>query len=174
MEINAAMGEAGLDAFPAFRVDVKDPEIMLRIEVREKIYVYSVDIPGAGGMPIGTGGKGMLLLSGGIDSPVAGAMMAKRGVELVAVHFASPPYTSPRAEEKVHRLLRQVSRYSEPVEWSEDAAPESPKAPGVGVEGAGLTFNGEQTSENSSSVPALNVTEASTMPSAWNAFLTGM
>ncbi|MBR3524363.1 MAG: tRNA 4-thiouridine(8) synthase ThiI [Lachnospiraceae bacterium] len=112
MEINAAMGEAVLDAFPAFHVDVKSPEIMLRIEVREKIYVYSVDIPGAGGMPIGTGGKAMLLLSGGIDSPVAGAMMAKRGVSLNAVYFHAPPYTSERARQKVEDLAAIVSGYS--------------------------------------------------------------
>ncbi|MCR4643762.1 MAG: tRNA 4-thiouridine(8) synthase ThiI [Lachnospiraceae bacterium] len=112
MEINAVMGEAVLDAFPAFHVDVKSPEIMLRIEVREKIYVYSVDIPGAGGMPIGTGGKAMLLLSGGIDSPVAGAMMAKRGVSLNAVYFHAPPYTSERARQKVEDLAAIVSGYS--------------------------------------------------------------
>ncbi len=112
MEINAAMGEAVLEAFPAFHVDVKSPEIMLRIEVREKIYVYSVDIPGAGGMPIGTGGKAMLLLSGGIDSPVAGAMMAKRGVSLNAVYFHAPPYTSERARQKVEDLAAIVSGYS--------------------------------------------------------------
>ncbi len=112
MEINAAMGEAVLNAFPAFHVDVKAPEILLRIEVREKIYVYSVDIPGAGGMPIGTGGKAMLLLSGGIDSPVAGAMMAKRGVSLNAVYFHAPPYTSERARQKVEDLAAIVSGYS--------------------------------------------------------------
>ena len=112
MEINAAMGEAVLEAFPAFHVDVKTPEILLRIEVREKIYVYSVDIPGAGGMPIGTGGKAMLLLSGGIDSPVAGAMMAKRGVSLNAVYFHAPPYTSERARQKVEDLAAIVSGYS--------------------------------------------------------------
>ena len=112
MEINAAMGEAVLEAFPAFHVDVKSPEIMLRIEVREKIYIYSVDIPGAGGMPIGTGGKAMLLLSGGIDSPVAGAMMAKRGVSLNAVYFHAPPYTSERARQKVEDLAAIVSGYS--------------------------------------------------------------
>ena len=106
------MGEAVLEAFPAFHVDVKTPEILLRIEVREKIYVYSVDIPGAGGMPIGTGGKAMLLLSGGIDSPVAGAMMAKRGVSLNAVYFHAPPYTSERARQKVEDLAAIVSGYS--------------------------------------------------------------
>ncbi len=112
MEINALMGEALLAAFPSMRVDVKDPGVMLNIEIREKIYVYSISIPGAGGMPTGTGGKAMLLLSGGIDSPVAGYMIAKRGVSLNAVYFHAPPYTSERARQKVEDLARIVSDYA--------------------------------------------------------------
>ena len=112
MEINAAMGGAVLEAMPELHVDVKQPDVMLHIEIREKIYVYSIDIPGAGGMPGGTGGKAMLLLSGGIDSPVAGYMIAKRGVALNAVYFHAPPYTSERARQKVVDLAELVSAYA--------------------------------------------------------------
>ena len=115
MEINAAMGEAILHAYPEMSVDVHEPEILLNIEIREKIYIYSETIPGPGGMPVGTGGKAMLLLSGGIDSPVAGYMIAKRGVKLDAVYFHAPPYTSERAKQKVVDLAKAVSRYTGPV-----------------------------------------------------------
>ena len=115
MEINAALGESVLNAYPKMRVDVHEPEIMLSVEIREKIYIYSVVIPGPGGMPVGTGGKGMLLLSGGIDSPVAGYMVAKRGVKIDAVYFHAPPYTSDRAKQKVVDLARIVSNYTGPV-----------------------------------------------------------
>ena len=96
-------------------MDVHDPQVMLNIEIREKIYVYSIEIPGPGGMPVGTNGKGMLLLSGGIDSPVAGWMIAKRGVKIDAVYFHAPPYTSDRAKQKVVDLARKVARYSGPI-----------------------------------------------------------
>ena len=112
MDINARMGEAILAAYPQMHVDVKSPEVMLNIEIREKIYVYSVSIPGAGGMPSGTGGRAMLLLSGGIDSPVAGYMIAKRGVSLNAVYFHAPPYTSERARKKVEDLAAIVGDYA--------------------------------------------------------------
>jgi len=115
MEINRDMGEAILKAYPEMHVDVHNPEIMLNIEVREKIYIYSEIIPGPGGMPVGTGGKAMLLLSGGIDSPVAGYMIAKRGVKIDAVYFHAPPYTSERAKQKVVDLARIVSRYTGPI-----------------------------------------------------------
>ena len=115
MTINMDMGEAILKAYPEMRVDVHNPEIMLNIEVREKIYIYSEIIPGPGGMPVGTGGKAMLLLSGGIDSPVAGYMIAKRGVKIDAVYFHAPPYTSERAKQKVVDLARIVSRYTGPI-----------------------------------------------------------
>ncbi|MBQ8815877.1 MAG: tRNA 4-thiouridine(8) synthase ThiI [Lachnospiraceae bacterium] len=114
-EICMEMGGAILDAFPNLTVDVHNPEIKLNIEIREKIYIYSVEIPGAMGMPVGTGGKAMLLLSGGIDSPVAGYMVAKRGVKIDAVYFHAPPYTSERAKEKVVDLARIVSRYTGPI-----------------------------------------------------------
>lgn len=115
MEINCDLGEAILDAFPEIRVDVHHPDVMLNVEVRNEIYVYSQIIPGAGGMPVGTNGKAMLLLSGGIDSPVAGYMISKRGVGIEATYFHAPPYTSERAKQKVIDLARIVSRYSGPI-----------------------------------------------------------
>ncbi len=116
MEISRDLGEAVLYAFPDIRVDVHHPDVMLNVEVRtDGIYVYSQVIPGAGGMPVGTNGKAMLLLSGGIDSPVAGYMIAKRGVELEAVYFHAPPYTSERAKQKVVDLAEIVSRYAGPI-----------------------------------------------------------
>ncbi len=115
MEINAKLGEAILNAYPEMSVDVHKPEILLNVEIREKIYIYSEIIPGPGGMPVGTGGKAMLLLSGGIDSPVAGYMIAKRGVKLDAVYFHAPPYTSEWAKQKVVDLARIVSRYAGPI-----------------------------------------------------------
>lgn len=115
MEINAKLGEAILHAYPEMSVDVHSPQIMLNVEIREKIYIYSEIIPGPGGMPVGTGGKAMLLLSGGIDSPVAGYMIAKRGVKLDAVYFHAPPYTSERARQKVVDLARIVAGYAGPI-----------------------------------------------------------
>ncbi|MBQ2117043.1 MAG: tRNA 4-thiouridine(8) synthase ThiI [Lachnospiraceae bacterium] len=115
MEINCDIGEVLLKAFPQMKVDVHKPDVMLHIEIREKINIYSTIIPGPGGLPIGTNGKGMLLLSGGIDSPVAGYMISKRGVKLDAVYFNAPPYTSDRAKEKVIDLARLVSKYSGPI-----------------------------------------------------------
>ena len=110
-----ALGEAILNAFPEIRVDVHKPDVMLHVEIREKIYIYSMEIPGPGGMPVGSNGKAMLLLSGGIDSPVAGYLIAKRGVKIDAVYFHAPPYTSDRAKQKVIDLAKQVSRYAGPV-----------------------------------------------------------
>lgn len=115
MEINREMGGIILDAYPEMRVDVHKPDIELTVEIREKIYIYSEIIPGPGGMPIGTAGKAMLLLSGGIDSPVAGYMIAKRGVKIDAVYFHAPPYTSERAKQKVVDLAKLVSRYTGPI-----------------------------------------------------------
>ena len=116
MEINCDLGEAILDAFPEIRVEVHHPDVLLNVEVREEIYLYSEIIPGPGGMPVGTNGKAMLLLSGGIDSPVAGYMISKRGVGLEATYFHAPPYTSERAKQKVIDLARLVSRYSGPIQ----------------------------------------------------------
>ena len=115
MEINCALGEAVLDAFPDTKVDVHNPDVKLNVEIREEVYIYSEIIPGPGGMPVGTNGSAMLLLSGGIDSPVAGYMIAKRGVEIEAVYFHAPPYTSERAKEKVVDLARLVSKYAGPI-----------------------------------------------------------
>ncbi|MBR5545076.1 MAG: tRNA 4-thiouridine(8) synthase ThiI [Clostridia bacterium] len=111
-EISAEVGGAILSAFPHLRVDVRNPDILVTIEIREKFaFIRGNQTKGAGGMPTGTAGKSSILISGGIDSPVAAYMMAKRGLVLNAIHFASPPYTSPQSEEKVHNLLRQVTRY---------------------------------------------------------------
>ncbi|MDD6628425.1 MAG: tRNA 4-thiouridine(8) synthase ThiI [Lachnospiraceae bacterium] len=115
MEINVEMGGIILDAYPEMSVDVHHPDILLNIEIRDKIYIYSEIIPGPGGMPVGTGGKAMLLLSGGIDSPVAGWMIAKRGVKIDAVYFHAPPYTSERAKQKVVDLARKVAAYTGPI-----------------------------------------------------------
>lgn len=115
MEINAALGERLLDAFPEMKVDVHEPEVMIHVEIRNEISIYSREIEGPCGMPVGTSGRAMLLLSGGIDSPVAGYMMAKRGVEVEAVYFHAPPYTSDRAKQKVVDLARIISAYLGPV-----------------------------------------------------------
>ena len=102
-----------LSKFHHLKVDVHNPDVIINVEVRDKCaFIHGNQLKGAGGMPSGSAGKAALLVSGGIDSPVAGWMMAKRGVELIAIHFASPPYTSQRAEQKVHSLLRQVAKYS--------------------------------------------------------------
>ena len=115
MELNMDLGGVILDAYPEMHVDVHNPDILLNIEVRDNIYIYSEIIPGLGGMPVGTGGKAMLLLSGGIDSPVAGWMIAKRGVKIDAVYFHAPPYTSERAKQKVVDLARKVAAYTGPI-----------------------------------------------------------
>ena len=115
MEINAKLGEKILETFPGTRVDVHHPEVVLNVEIRNQINIYSVIVPGPGGMPVGTNGKAMLLLSGGIDSPVAGYMIAKRGVAIDATYFHAPPYTSERAKQKVVDLAKIVAKYSGPV-----------------------------------------------------------
>ena len=116
MEINMDLGEKILDAYPEqFTVDVHKPDFYLNVEIRNKINIYSERIPGPGGMPVGTNGKATLLLSGGIDSPVAGYMIAKRGVIIDAVYFHAPPYTSDRAKQKVVDLARLVADYSGPI-----------------------------------------------------------
>ena len=115
MEISSALGSAILDACPNMKVDVHNPDVFVNVEIRNKIYLYSENIPGPGGMPLGTNGTAMLLLSGGIDSPVAGYMIAKRGVTLDAVYFHAPPYTSERAKQKVVDLAKLVAKYSGPI-----------------------------------------------------------
>lgn len=112
-KICAELGGVILDKFPHLSVDVHNPDLIVNVEVRDfGAYVHGAAHKGAGGIPVGTSGNAAILISGGIDSPVAAYMMAKRGLKLTAVHFASPPYTSKRAEDKVVRLLRRVSRYA--------------------------------------------------------------
>jgi thiamine biosynthesis protein ThiI len=115
MQLNAELGHVLLEAFPELKVDVHKPDVLLQVEIRQQINIYSIEIPGPGGMPVGTNGKAMLLLSGGIDSPVAGYMIAKRGVKIDATYFHAPPYTSERAKQKVVDLAKLVARYSGPI-----------------------------------------------------------
>ena len=115
MEMNMAFGEVILENYPEMKVDVHKPEVELHVEIRERIYIYSILIPGPGGMPVGTAGKAMVLLSGGLDSPVAAYQIAKRGVRIEAVYFHAPPYTSERAKQKVVDLAAIVSKYTGPV-----------------------------------------------------------
>lgn len=110
-QISAELGGYILKNIPGLRVDIHNPQLQIYVEVRESTYIYSEVIQANGGLPIGTNGKAMLLLSGGIDSPVAGWMMGKRGVEIDAVHFYSYPYTSERAKDKVIELATILSEY---------------------------------------------------------------
>ena len=111
-EICSELGGVILEKFSNLKVDVKNPEITVTVEIRDtKAYVHAVKIPGAGGLPVGSSGKAMLLLSGGIDSPVAGYMMAKRGIHISAIHYISPPYTSERARMKVEQLCQKLTGY---------------------------------------------------------------
>ncbi|MGN0466162.1 MAG: tRNA uracil 4-sulfurtransferase ThiI [Lachnospiraceae bacterium] len=116
MELAADLGSDLLDRFQEMKVDVHNPDVRLNVEIRNKVYIYSTSIEGPGGMPIGTNGKAMLLLSGGIDSPVAGYMIAKRGVRIDATYFHAPPYTSERAKQKVVDLAKQVAKYAGPIQ----------------------------------------------------------
>ncbi len=113
-QISREVGAAILKAYGdgGLKVDVHDPDILVQVEIRKEAYVFAEKFSGAGGMPVGTGGKATLLLSGGIDSPVAGWMVAKRGVKIEAVYFHSPPYTSERAKEKVVDLAKILSVYA--------------------------------------------------------------
>lgn len=112
-ELMREVGGAVLEACPRLKVDVHNPEVTVRVEIRERgAYIHAGGVKGAGGMPLGSSGKGLLLLSGGIDSPVAGYMMAKRGVTLEALHFESFPYTSERAKEKVLELAHLLTEYT--------------------------------------------------------------
>ena len=118
-EICTQTGGAILKKFHHLKVDVHNPELTVMVEIRDYgAYIHAEQLQGAGGMPVGTGGDAAILISGGIDSPVAAYMLAKRGIKLTAVHFASPPYTSKRAELKVKELLRIVSRYSGPISFA--------------------------------------------------------
>ena len=111
-EICAELGHVILEKFPHLSVDVHEPDVTVFVEIREKhAFVNAMKFDGAGGLPIGTSGRGMLLLSGGIDSPVAGYMLAKRGMQIQAIHFEAPPYTSERARLKVEKLAEEISEY---------------------------------------------------------------
>ena len=112
MEVSAELGHFLLEAFPDLAVDVHSPQEIINVEIRKVAYIYSITIPGPGGLPVGTNGRGMALLSGGIDSPVAAYMIAKRGVVVEAVYFHAPPFTSERAKQKVVDLAKKVARYS--------------------------------------------------------------
>ena len=115
-EISRELGGKLLSRFPHLKVDVHNPEVLVMVEIRDYgAYIHGEQLKGAGGMPVGSGGRAAVLISGGIDSPVAAYMMAKRGLELNAIHFASPPYTSPRAELKVMQLLKKVANYSNAI-----------------------------------------------------------
>ncbi len=114
-EICADMGAYLLKRFPELKVDIRKPEVKVTVEIRTKTYLYSIDIPGLGGMPVGSNGKAMLLLSGGIDSPAAGYMISKRGVSLAATYFHAPPYTSDRAKQKVVDLAKRLAKYTGPI-----------------------------------------------------------
>ena len=111
-EVDAELGHDILEKFPNTSVDVHKPEVTVHVEIRQFINIYSEILPGVGGMPLGTNGKAMLLLSGGIDSPVAGYMIARRGAIIEATYFHAPPYTSERAKQKVVDLANEVALYS--------------------------------------------------------------
>ncbi|MGT2741836.1 tRNA uracil 4-sulfurtransferase ThiI [Streptococcus plurextorum] len=119
-ELNHTLGDAVFRALPAIKAQMKKPDINLKVEIRdEAAYISYEEIKGAGGLPVGTSGKGMLMLSGGIDSPVAGYLALKRGMEIEAVHFASPPYTSPGALKKAHDLTRQLTKFGGNIQFIE-------------------------------------------------------
>ena len=114
-ELNQELGHDILETFKNTKVDVHNPDIFIYIEIRNHINIYTEKIKGAGGMPIGTNGKAMLLLSGGIDSPTAGYMIAKRGVTIEAIYFHAPPYTGEKAKQKVIDLAKIVSRFANEI-----------------------------------------------------------
>lgn len=119
-ELNQTLGDAVFEAIPTVQVKMKAPDIDLRVEIRkEAAYISYETIRGAGGLPVGTSGKGMLMLSGGIDSPVAGYLALKRGVDIEAVHFASPPYTSPGALKKAQDLTRKLTKFGGNIQFIE-------------------------------------------------------
>ena len=119
-ELNQTLGGAVLEAIPTIQAQMKKPDINLQVEIREEAaYISYETIKGAGGLPVGTSGKGMLMLSGGIDSPVAGYLALKRGVDIEAVHFASPPYTSPGALKKAHDLTRKLTKFGGNIQFIE-------------------------------------------------------
>lgn len=119
-ELNLVLGDAVFHAIPTVKAQMKSPDITLRVEIREDAaYISHEEIRGAGGLPVGVSGKGMLMLSGGIDSPVAGYLSLKRGVEIEVIHFASPPYTSPGALKKAHDLTRKLTAFGGNITFME-------------------------------------------------------
>ena len=119
-ELNQTLGGTVFEAIPTIQAQMKKPDINLQVEIREEAaYISYETIKGAGGLPVGTSGKGMLMLSGGIDSPVAGYLALKRGVDIEAVHFASPPYTSPGALRKAHDLTRKLTKFGGNIQFIE-------------------------------------------------------
>lgn len=119
-DLNHKLGQAITDAFPNIKAQMKNPDITVKVEIRqEAAYISCEEFKGAGGLPVGTSGKGLLMLSGGIDSPVAGYLALKRGVDIEAVHFASPPYTSPGALTKAHELTRRLTRFGGTINFIE-------------------------------------------------------
>ena len=119
-QLNLTLGNAVIDRFPEIKVQMKKPDINLRVEIRmDGAYLSYETIQGAGGLPVGTSGKGMLMLSGGLDSPVAGYFAMKRGVEIEAVHFASPPYTSEQALQKAKDLTKKLTPYVGGIQFIE-------------------------------------------------------
>ena len=119
-ELNQTLGDAVFDVIPTIQAQMKNPDITLQVEIREEAAYLSYEtIRGAGGLPVGTSGKGMLMLSGGIDSPVAGYLALKRGVDIEAVHFASPPYTSPGALKKAQDLTRKLTKFGGNIQFIE-------------------------------------------------------
>lgn len=120
IELNRKIGAAVFNAYPELKVKMDDPDFTIYVEVRDKaIYLYAEIIQGSGGMPVGSAGRGMLMLSGGIDSPVAGYLSMKRGIEVEAVHFASPPYTSPQALQKAKDLTAKLARFGKEIPFIE-------------------------------------------------------
>lgn len=118
--LNHTLGDAVFSVLPNIKAQMKQPDINLKVEIRdEAAYISYEDIRGAGGLPVGTSGKGMLMLSGGIDSPVAGYLALKRGVDIEAVHFASPPYTSPGALKKAYDLTRKLTKFGGNIQFIE-------------------------------------------------------
>lgn len=118
--LNHTLGDAVFSVLPNIKAQMKQPDINLKVEIRDgAAYISYEDIRGAGGLPVGTSGKGMLMLSGGIDSPVAGYLALKRGVDIEAVHFASPPYTSPGALKKAHDLTRKLTKFGGNIQFIE-------------------------------------------------------
>lgn len=119
-ELNHTLGSAVFEALPQITAQMKQPDVNLKVEIRdEAAYISHEEVKGAGGLPVGTAGKGMLMLSGGIDSPVAGFLALKRGVAIEAVHFASPPYTSPGALKKTHDLTRKLTKFGGNIQFIE-------------------------------------------------------